>query len=67
MTRRLERLAQRTGDQIAHAAGIAKAHLRLGRMDVDVDLARVAFDEEGRDSMPVGGKDIEIGPAQRSP
>ena len=37
MTRRLECLAQRPCDQIAHAARIAKAHLRLGRMDIHVE------------------------------
>ena len=47
-------------------AGVAKAHLGFRRMDVDVDLARIALDEQGRDRVPVGGQEIEIGPAQRA-
>jgi hypothetical protein len=35
-------------------------------MDVDVDLARIAFDEQSGDRMPVGGQEIEIGAAQRA-
>ena len=36
-----ERLLQRAHDQRAHQAGVAEAHLGLGRMHVDVDLARI--------------------------
>ena len=37
-----QRLAQARDDHPAHRRGIAKAHLGLGRVDVDVDLARAA-------------------------
>ena len=36
--RRGERLLQRADDEAAHQAGIGEAHLRLGRVDVDVHL-----------------------------
>ena len=48
------------------SACVAKAHFGLGRVDVDVDLARVALDEQGGDRVPVGGQEIEIGRAQRA-
>ena len=65
MQRRLERLLQRADDQAAHEAGVAEPHLRLGRMDVDVDIARVAFDEQRRDApCRSRGQIIEIGRAQ---
>ena len=37
-----ERLLEGRDDEAAHEGRIAEAHLRLGRMHVDVDLARVA-------------------------
>src|SRR5262249_14999946 len=36
-----ERLLQRADEHAAHEAAIAEAHLGLGRMHVDVDLARI--------------------------
>ena len=35
---------------------VAKAHFGFRGVDVDVDLARIAFDEQSRDRMPVGGR-----------
>ena len=36
----VQRGGQRIDQQRAHAAAVAKAHLDLGRMHVDVDLLR---------------------------
>ena len=66
MQRLAQALLDRADDEAAHEARIAKAHLGLGRVHVDVDLARFAFDEEGDDRVPVGGQEIEVGPAQRA-
>ena len=48
------------------AAGVAKAHFGFRRVDVDVDLGGIAFDEQSRNRVPVGGQEIEIGAAQRA-
>jgi hypothetical protein len=37
-------VAQAADDQAAHQARIAEPHLRLGRVDVDVDIGRVELD-----------------------
>ena len=66
MQRLVQALLDRPDDEAPDDGGVAKAHLGLGRMDVDVDLARIALDEQGRDRMPVGGQEIEVGPAQRA-
>ena len=66
MQRLAQALLDRPDDEAAHEARIAKAHLGLGRVHIDVDLARFAFDEEGDDRVPVGGQEIEVGPAQRA-
>ena len=47
-------------------AGVAEAHFGFRRVDVDVDLRRIAVDEERRDRMPVARQEIEIGAAQRA-
>ena len=61
MQRLVQALLDRADDQAAHGRRVAKAHFGLGGMDVDVDLARLAFDEQSRDRMAVGGQEIEIG------
>ena len=66
MERLGEPLLDAADDEAAHEAGVAEAHLGLGRVDVDVDRVRVAFDEERRDRVPVGREIIEIGRAQRA-
>ena len=66
MQRLIQALLDRLNDEAANGLGLAKAHLGLGRMDVDVDFAGIAFDEQGRDPVPVGGQEIEVGPAQRA-
>ena len=40
---------------------VAKAHFGFRRVDVDVDFARVALEEQGGDRVPVGRQEIEIG------
>ena len=64
MQRGFERLFDRADDQAAHQTAIAKAHLGLGGMDVDVDLPRVAGDEQDRDGMAALREIVEIGGAQ---
>ena len=59
-------LLDRADDKAADGGRVAKAHLRFGGMDVDVDLGRIAFDEQSRDGVAVGGQEIEIGAAQRA-
>ena len=66
MQRLGEPLLQRPDDEAAHEAGVAKAHFRLGGMDVDVDLARVAFDEQRQDRVPVGRQEIHVGRPHRA-
>ena len=66
----MQRLAQplldRANDQAADGLGVAKAHFRLGRMDVDVDLARVALEKKAADRMSVRGQEIEISAPERA-
>ena len=46
------------------ARRVAEAHLRLGRMDVDVDLVERDFEEQGGDRVPVAGDEVAVGGAQ---
>ncbi len=55
-----ERLLQRVDEETAHQAAVAKAHLGLGRMHVDVDLARIERDEQRDDGMAVARQIIGI-------
>jgi hypothetical protein len=59
-------MIDRADDESADGAGVAKAHFRFRGVDVDVDLARVAFDEQSRHRVPVRGHEIEIGAPQRA-
>ncbi len=61
-----QRLLQRAHDQPAHQAGVAEAHLGLGRMHVDVDLARIERDEQRQQRMAVARQIIGIGAAHRA-
>ena len=49
-----QRVVDRADHERPHQAGIAEAHLGLGRMDVDVDEARIARD--ARAPAPDGGR-----------
>ncbi len=58
-----DRLLDGRDHEATHEGGIAEAHIRLGRMDVDVDEARIDLDHEGKDRMPVGMHHVGIGAA----
>ncbi len=66
MTGGRERRPQRADDQPAHQAGIAKPHLGLGRVDIDVDLFRRSVEKQGHDWMAVARQDVLIGAAHRT-
>ena len=53
-------------DQRAHQAGVAEAHLGLGRMHVGVDLARLQRHEQRHHGMAVARQIIGIGRAHRA-
>ncbi len=61
-----ERLLQRADEQAAHEAAVAEAHLGLGRMHVDVDLARIERDEQRHDGMAIARQIIGIGGAHHA-
>ena len=61
-----QRLLQRADEQAAHQAGIAEAHLGLGRVHVDVDLARIERDEQRHDRMAVARQVVGIGGAHHA-
>ncbi len=63
VARRLQRLAQRAGDERAHAARIAEAHLGLARVHVDVDLARGERHEQRQQRIARLGQQIAVGRA----
>ena len=62
----VQALLDRADNQAPDSGRVAKAHFGLRRVDVDVDLVGSAFDEQGRNRMPVGRQEIEIGAAQRA-
>ena len=62
----VQALLDRPHDEAPDEAGVAKAHFALRRVDVDVDLAGLALDQQGRDGVPVGRQEIEIGATQRA-
>ncbi len=62
----VERAPQAADDQAADSRGIAKAHLGLGRVDVDVDLVERDLEEQSSDRMAVAGDQVAIGGAQRA-
>ena len=66
MQRLVQALLDRAHDQGADGRRVAKTHFGLGRMDIDVDLGGIAFDEQSRNRVPVGGQEIEIGAPERA-
>ncbi len=58
-------VAQRPHHQAAHQARVAEAHLRLGRVDVHIDLGGVELEVEGRGRVAVAGEDVGVGGPQR--
>ena len=63
MTRRAERVSERTDDQRAHAIGIPKPQLGLGGMDVHVDLLRRQRQEQRQHGIASVRHEIAIGRA----
>ena len=61
-----KRVADRADDQPAHHAGIAEADLLLRRVDVDVELGRIEFEEERRDRKAVAREHVSVGGAERA-
>ena len=61
-----EALLDRADHEAAHQAQIAKAHLGFRRVDVDVDLARIAGDEERDHGVAVGRQEVQVGRAERA-
>ena len=64
MQRLVQMLLDRADDQAANGRGVTKAHFGFRRVDVDVDLRRIAPDEERCDRMPVRGQEVEIGASE---
>jgi len=52
LERRLQTLFQGANHEPARKARITKAHFRLGRMDIDIDLARIAIEKQDKGWMP---------------
>ena len=61
-----QRVAQAPTIRPRTRAGIAEAHLGLGRMDVDVDLLGRQLDVERDQRMAVAGQEVGVGGAQRA-
>ena len=59
-------LLDRADDESADGWRVAKPHFGFRGVDVDVDFGGLAFDEQGRDRVPIGRQEIEIGRAQRA-
>ncbi len=59
-------LVDRADDERPHQRRLAEAHLGLGRMHVDVDVAGIAGDREGEDRVTVGAHGVGISPAHRA-
>ena len=66
MQRAGKRLFQGADDEAAHQAAVAKAHLRLGRVHIDVDLMRIAGDEQRQRRMAAGGQKIHVSRPHRA-
>ena len=58
-----ERRADRLAHRLVHLARIAKAHLDLGRMDVDVDALRRDLDEQQVGRLAAAVQDVVVGGA----
>ena len=66
MSGALQHDAQAADQQAAHEARIAKPHLGLGRMHVDVDLARIEIDEDREQRMTAARHQVAVGRAHRA-
>ena len=63
---RAEALPDRADQQTAHEAGVAKAHLRLGRVDVHVHLLGRDLQEQRGHRVAIARQQVAIGGAQRA-
>ena len=61
-----ETLPDRADQEAAHQCGRTEAHLRLGRMDVDVDLLGRELQEQGGHRLAVARQQIAVSGAQRT-
>ena len=66
MTGRRQCCPQRADDQPAHQTGVAKPHLCLGGVDVDVDFFRRSVEKQRDDRMAIARQDILISAAHRA-
>ena len=62
----LQTLFQGADHQPADQAGVAKAHLRLRRMHIDIDLARFAVEKQNKCRMPPLRHIIHVSRAHRA-
>ncbi len=60
-----QRTVQGAVEEVVHHAAVAKAHLVLGRMDVDVHRRRVDFQEQHEGRMPAVEQHVAVGLAHR--
>src|ERR1700675_2426202 len=66
MARGLERVAARGDHQPTRQRGIAKSYFRLGGMNVDVDLARVAVEKHNRRAVTLAREIVDVRGPQRA-
>src|SRR5438477_1067295 len=53
-------------DQATHKSRIAETNFALGRMDIDIDELRIAFDKQGERRMAIAGEEICVCAADRT-
>ncbi len=66
MSRPRQGVSQAADDQAADQTRIPEPHLGLGRMHVDVQLARVELDKQGGGRMPVARQEVRVGRPERA-
>ena len=66
MARGNQRRAQRAHDQATHDPGVAKPHLGLGRMDVDVDHVGRRLEEQRHHRVAVARQEVLVSAAHRA-
>lgn len=66
MTSLAQRVTQSGNNEAAHTARIAKAHLSLGWVDINVNIARVELEEKRNKRLAPSRKEVTIGCAQRA-
>ncbi len=63
--RRRQRVLDRVPHRLVHLAPVAKAHLDLGRMHVDVDPGRIDLDEQRVGRLALAVQHVLVGAARR--